>query len=81
MGGTDRAMPEEAVAVAEPEAIISESKQHKKDGNMYFASADYVKAVAAYNKAIKSDPKNGVLYRWSLYLRACRFFHAAQQSS
>ena len=48
---------------AEPEVIISESEQHKKDGNMYFASADYVKAVAAYNKAIKSDPKNGVLYR------------------
>lgn len=58
-------MPEEAAApVAEAEGIISESEQHKKDGNMYFASADYVKAVAAYNKAIKSDPKNGVLYRF-----------------
>ena len=58
-------MPEEAAApMAEAEGIISESEQHKKDGNMYFASADYVKAVAAYNKAIKSDPKNGVLYRF-----------------
>ena len=69
-------MPEEAVAVAEPEAIISESEQHKKDGNMYFASADYVKAVAAYNKAIKSDPKNGVLYS----NRAAAFIHLGKET-
>ena len=56
-------MPEETVMSAEPETIVSESEQHKKEGNMYFASADYVKAVAAYNKAIKADPNNGVLYR------------------
>jgi len=56
-------MPAETTAAAEPEVIISESEQHKKDGNMHFASADYVKAVAAYNKAIKADPNNGVLYR------------------
>jgi len=62
--------------VAEPEAIISESEQHKKDGNMYFASADYVKAVAAYNKAIKSDPKNGVLYS----NRAAAFIHLGKET-
>lgn len=56
-------MPEETAADAEPEVIISEAEQHKKDGNMHFASSDYVKAVAAYNKAIKADPGNGVLYR------------------
>ena len=60
-------MPEEQpAAVAELETFISESEQHKKDGNMHFAAADYVKAVAAYNKAIKVDPKNGVLYRYVL---------------
>jgi len=68
-------MPEDTVAV-EPEAVTSESEQHKKDGNMFFASADYVKAVAAYNKAIKADPKNGVLYRFAEYI--CRRSLAVQ---
>ena len=34
----------------------------KIEGNKYFSSGDFVKAVAAYNKAIKADPTNGVLY-------------------
>ena len=62
--------------MAEPEAVISESEQHKKDGNMHFASADYVKAVAAYNKAIKADPKNGVLYS----NRAAAFIHLGKET-
>ena len=66
-------MPEETAATAEPEVTLSESEQHKKDGNMYFASADYVKAVAAYNKAIKADPKNGVLYRFVSSLLCPKF--------
>ena len=69
-------MPEEGAAMAEPEAVISESEQHKKDGNMHFASADYVKAVAAYNKAIKADPKNGVLYS----NRAAAFIHLGKET-
>eukprot|EP00802_Teleaulax_amphioxeia_P014695 Tamp_14768.p1 GENE.Tamp_14768~~Tamp_14768.p1 ORF type:complete len:361 (-),score=113.91 Tamp_14768:91-1173(-) len=69
-------MPAETTAAAEPEVIISESEQHKKDGNMHFASADYVKAVAAYNKAIKADPNNGVLYS----NRAAAFIHLEKET-
>jgi len=69
-------MPEDATVAAEPEVIVSESEQHKKDGNMFFASADYVKAVAAYNKAIKADPKNGVLYS----NRAAAFIHLGKET-
>lgn len=34
----------------------------KLEGNKHFSSGDFVKAIAAYNKAIKADPGNGVLY-------------------
>ncbi len=50
-------------AMPDEEADVKE--QYKKEGNQFFAAGDYVKAVAAYNKAIKADPENGVLYRCS----------------
>lgn len=42
---------------------VSDTEVFKQEGNQFFSSGDFVKAVAAYNKAIKVDPKNGVLYR------------------
>lgn len=57
-------MPEEEIAVGE---------QFKKEGNQFFAAGDYVRAVAAYNKAIKADPENGVLYRYVCARMLCRF--------
>ncbi len=32
-------------------------------GNEFYAAGEYAKAVNAYNKAVKLDPENGVLYR------------------
>ncbi len=32
-------------------------------GNEFYAAGEYAKAVNAYNKAVKLDPNNGVLYR------------------
>mmetsp|Transcript_48971 Transcript_48971/g.153806 ORF Transcript_48971/g.153806 Transcript_48971/m.153806 type:complete len:356 (-) Transcript_48971:37-1104(-) len=52
-----------------------EHEVHKKEGNQHFAAGDYVKAVAAYNKAIKSDPDNGVLYS----NRAAAFIHLGKE--
>ena len=59
-----RSMPEPVNSGAD----CPEHEVHKKEGNQHFAAGDYVKAVAAYNKAIKSDPDNGVLYRYLFVL-------------
>ena len=32
-------------------------------GNEFYAAGEYAKAVNAYNKAVKIEPNNGVLYR------------------
>jgi hypothetical protein len=32
-------------------------------GNEFYAAGEYAKAVNAYNKAVKIEPDNGVLYR------------------
>jgi len=51
----------------EPTAAAQEGKENindtfKSEGNRFFSLGDFVKAVAAYNKAIKADPANAVLY-------------------
>ncbi len=46
------------------EASNSEIEAFRQEGNQFFSAGDYVKAVAAYNRAIKADPKNGLLYRY-----------------
>ena len=43
-------------------AELSPAEQHKKEGNSHFANGDYLKAAAAYTKAIKAAPTNHVLY-------------------
>jgi len=60
-------------AMPDEEADVKE--QYKKEGNQFFAAGDYVKAVAAYNKAIKADPENGVLYS----NRAAAFIHLQKE--
>jgi hypothetical protein len=46
------------------EATNSEIEAFRQEGNQFFSAGDYVKAVAAYNRAIKADPSNRLLYRW-----------------
>eukprot|EP00282_Hemiselmis_andersenii_P024357 CAMPEP_0172011150 /NCGR_PEP_ID=MMETSP1041-20130122/8128_1 /TAXON_ID=464988 /ORGANISM="Hemiselmis andersenii, Strain CCMP439" /LENGTH=298 /DNA_ID=CAMNT_0012665595 /DNA_START=61 /DNA_END=953 /DNA_ORIENTATION=- len=50
----------ETVAAQEGKENINDT--FKNEGNRFFSSGDFVKAVAAYNKAIKADPSNAVLY-------------------
>ena len=35
----------------------------REQGNAAFRNGDFLKAAAAYTRAIKSDPSNSVLYR------------------
>eukprot|EP00955_Chlamydomonas_euryale_P110214 365987-Chlamydomonas_euryale.AAC.7 len=37
----------------------------KAQANAEFQSGSFLKAAAAYTKAIKVDPQNAVLYRWA----------------
>jgi len=43
-------------------AELTPADAFKKEGNAHFAKADYLKAAAAYTKAIKAAPTNHVLY-------------------
>lgn len=38
----------------------------KEQGNTLFKEGDFLKAAAAYTKAIKQDPQSNVLYRYLL---------------
>eukprot|EP00960_Hanusia_phi_P032259 749770-Hanusia_phi.AAC.6 len=69
-----RSMPEAANSGLE----CPEHELHKKEGNQHFAAGDYVKAVAAYNKAIKSDPENGRNDRLRSN-RAAAFIHLGKE--
>ena len=40
----------------------SPAEEHKAAGNDAFKAGDYLKAAAAYTKAIKADPANHVYY-------------------
>jgi len=41
---------------------MGQEEQFKQEGNQHYAEGEFAKAVAAYNKALKADPENGVLY-------------------
>lgn len=40
----------------------------KEEGNKLFKEGSYLKAAAAYTRALKASPDNAVLYRWVLLL-------------
>jgi tetratricopeptide (TPR) repeat protein len=40
----------------------------KEQGNALYKDGDYLKAAAAYSKAIKQDPNNHVLFRYACHL-------------
>ena len=44
-------------------ASESESAKLKEEGNAFYKAGEYLKAAAAYTKAIKADETNAVLYR------------------
>lgn len=41
---------------------LADASTHKEEGNAFFKSGDFLKAAAAYTKAIKADPENHVYY-------------------
>ncbi|KAJ1488226.1 hypothetical protein T484DRAFT_1939739 [Baffinella frigidus] len=49
--------------------------EFKRQGNAHFAAKEYVKAVAAYNKAVKANPDNAALYS----NRAAAFIHLEKE--
>ena len=45
-----------------PEATLAPGQVHKDEGNKQFKAGEYLKAAAAYTKAIKAEPGNHVYY-------------------
>lgn len=58
----------------------------KEQGNALYREGDYLKAAAAYSKAIKADPNNHVLYRsackqaWSQTLQLKNMYNSILSS-
>jgi hypothetical protein len=68
--------------MAEPgDAQAEAAEAHKKEGNAHFAKGDFLKAAAAYTKAIKAAPTNHVLYSNRAQVSACPGRHTARDAA
>ena len=56
-----------STATASSRGSCAEEMSLKDQGNEFFKSGKYLKAAALYTQAIKQDPSNPTLYRYSSY--------------
>ena len=56
-----------STATASSGGSSAEEMSLKDQGNEFFKSGKYLKAAALYTQAIKQDPSNPTLYRYSSY--------------